>query len=155
MHSLIPDLAARTVQEADLGSEWIEVFLPLFHIDRLRLDDDDWIAVTFDYLGTTNYCRCGPDDEDMRKAVSEAAVSFGHSLRGELERFGRLEIPASEGGATASSAHAHADELSRLLRETERTSGSNVRLRPRWSPATKLVAVVVGVAAIAFVASLF
>lgn len=93
LESHLSELVARTVQAAGLGTEWIDVFRPLFHIEHVRDREADWIEIRFDYLGATSRYECQPEEDCVAKVVADAAQSFGHALRWEQETSGALEFP--------------------------------------------------------------
>lgn len=132
LESLLPDLAARTVQAAGLDQAWIDRFLPHFRIQHVRLDEEDWIVIRFDYLGASSCYQYSDDQGAMERVIAEAAESFGHTLRFEREKFGELPRPRSD---DTSSAEWNAEqELRQTLRSMEATADRPLRLRARPTP---------------------
>lgn len=93
LDALIPHLAARTAEEAGLDDEWVEAFRPLFHVERVCRDGDEFIEIAFDYLGARSYYEWSDDHEELMRVVADAARSFGYTLKVEREKFGGLDPP--------------------------------------------------------------
>jgi hypothetical protein len=132
LDSLLPELATRIVEAAGLDPDWIEIFIPLLHMEQLSLDEEPWIAITFGYLGESQYHEYDPDQDLITTIIIEAAESFGHSVRYEKEKFGFLQKPQQTSNIDDDPGSDAAAELRHLINEFDHASvkGPLVKVSP-------------------------
>lgn len=141
LESHLQELIVRTVRAANLGTEWIDVFRPLFHIEHLRDGEADWIEIRFDYLGATSRYEYRPEEDSIAEIVADAADSFGHSLQWEVAKFGALEVPAPPQESVVDSKPSQA--VTQPIGSLTQASNARLRLRARWSLAMKAACIAV------------